>query len=364
MNVQVFGPKKSSLSPPPAAESGIRQHRDPLGLWIVLAGLSISLHLAGLWAVREWGHSVPEASEGSQPIPIAMVELDTEAIAPTDSPDPTLQTEAATQAPERAIAPTRPTPNPPAPSTDRVPSSPPSSISPAPSSSSPSEASPTPPPDSPADESPTAQPSSPPSSESSTPQTTPPAERPQVDDGLDMPELPPIPNVSETERNPGATSASESNLPSIAVNPNPSPAQFSVKIEAAPTPLAAVDTAEPSVDSLPQPIPAEKTITLDPVQWVCTMTPDSESELGTPVAIRVGVDAAGRVSQAQLGWVDSSSANRSGATFSEIPPEAATEYQVFAQCLIEQWDFAPAMRDGLEVASNQLLVYVTVTALN
>lgn len=144
----------------------------------------------------------------------------------------------------------------------------------------------------------------------------------------------PVPDVSET----------------LPIPPSPvadSLGQVETPQQAIPVRLTASLTATPAPDAteLPDAIarPSEESETLDPRSSSCQITPDVLPYLGQTVAVQVTTNEAGQATDTRIRQSSNSPV-----------------YDDLALCMVRQWQFEPAMREGSPVVSDALVVAVRV----
>ena len=94
---------------------------------------------------------------------------------------------------------------------------------------------------------------------------------------------------------------------------------------------------------LPEPLDFERSFMADPTQSECDAVSDVDANLGDRESFSVIVDEDGEVVSI------------------EPQEENFSDYQAFAQCLIQEWPFEPATLNGEAVESDTFLAHITIT---
>jgi TonB family protein len=146
-------------------------------------------------------------------------------------------------------------------------------------------------------------------------------------------------------QDPGRLDIPESNpegLGETEVEESPVPTRLIARISH--QPIAQQDSNDVGMGDQPaRPIQDRETFVSDPTVSACTVNPAVMTSLGTAVGLRVATDASGAVIEA---IVQQSSQNPA--------------YDELAACLVNNWQFEPAMYQGQPVDNDQLLVYITI----
>jgi hypothetical protein len=99
---------------------------------------------------------------------------------------------------------------------------------------------------------------------------------------------------------------------------------------------------------------ASPAIPVDPMAGnACILNPESQRFLGTAVALRILVEADGSISQTFVAEHTSPESTT---------PQVSEAYLELAQCLVRSLPFQPATQEGSPVASDNLIVHITIAA--
>ncbi|MGF1536367.1 MAG: hypothetical protein ACFB4J_07785 [Elainellaceae cyanobacterium] len=182
----------------------------------------------------------------------------------------------------------------------------------------------------------------------------------------DSPEDSPTADPAIAESDPLANEAS-SDLPSVTSNRRTAPAAYRADLAVASEPVAPDSMAPnpPAADSAqsyqpPYPLENPRTFEADPQTSVCIPDPESVRRLGDTVSLQVTVDSLGQV--VPIALVDPDRLSAEGEPIL-IPVEAGQSYEALAICVLQEWDFEPAIADGVPVPSSPLIVSVQISAL-
>lgn len=106
--------------------------------------------------------------------------------------------------------------------------------------------------------------------------------------------------------------------------------------------IAAVDLPEVP----PAPVGESQTFAADPLSGpACLLDPESQRDLGQTLALQLVIESDGRVSDVFV-WGD--------------PPNVSPAYVELATCMVKNWQFEPAQNGTTAVASDILIVYLTI----
>lgn len=350
-----------------------RTRKYPAGFWVALFAGSFGLHLLTVLSLPLWFRgSTPSASA---PLPLEIVELESvtggESAAPTVYENPLAAEPDLAQIPDFAApnpgspdpienplaqstpsATQEPLPNPLAATSPDIDSLAPAST-PQPSYSDPRQPLPArPSPSEPPQPFPDPQPTpleqgSPLPDPGSVP--NPPPEAVPGDDGsgvgrdsdpiINNP-VPPLSNPGELGREGAPPIAGDDGLQEIGVGNEPQPVQLQAQI-------IELTTAE-NIQDIPgnnaEPLTDLRTLTADPTDPTsCIVPPNSIASFGQVVSFRLWIDSNGQVQEVFA------------ADGSDNP-----DYLELARCIVQGWQFAPAMTDGMPHDSDNLVLSIAI----
>lgn len=159
--------------------------------------------------------------------------------------------------------------------------------------------------------------------------------------GQPNPNQPPT-NTDGNQSNPDS-SGENPTLPGVNISQNAVPASITATVTYAEVPLS--ENPRDIPDQIPAPLVQSQEFVSDPTQSLCTITPETIRYLGETVSMQVEVDDQGNVVQ----------------TFLRDPMPASQEYGDLAQCLIKTWEFQPAISGGQAIASDHVIVSITIS---
>ncbi|NJO80169.1 MAG: hypothetical protein HC827_17745 [Cyanobacteria bacterium RM1_2_2] len=120
----------------------------------------------------------------------------------------------------------------------------------------------------------------------------------------------------------------------------PIPSELTASLTTAP-----LETSDPPLDEAAYPKQEVQTFAANSVGSPCVMSPEAVPFLGETVAMEVMTDEAGQVVE----------------TVTQESSQS-TAYDALAVCLVKNWDFEPAIAQGEPIATDGLVVWITIEA--
>jgi TonB family protein len=150
----------------------------------------------------------------------------------------------------------------------------------------------------------------------------------------------PVPDVSGTLAIP-STAANPADLAQVEASRLAVPALLTAQITATPMPAEQPETMP---DTIARPKDESQTFSADPTTSLCRITPEAARYLGSTVAVQVVTNETGQVTEAIVRQSSQNSA-----------------YDELATCMVKQWQFEPATKQGQPVQSDALIVAIRIS---
>jgi TonB family protein len=150
----------------------------------------------------------------------------------------------------------------------------------------------------------------------------------------------PVPDVSGTLAIP-STAANPADLAQVEASRLAVPALLTAQITATPLPAEQPETMP---DTIARPKDESQTFSADPTTSLCRITPEAARYLGSTVAVQVVTNETGQVTEAIVRQSSQNSA-----------------YDELATCMVKQWQFEPATKQGQPVQSDALIVAIRIS---
>lgn len=341
-----------------------RTGADPAWLWWFVMGSSIALHLLLLRITLPLATHVAARPQTETSIPVDLIELapapnaqSAQPIsrqAPASTAKPSIATESSSSA-EAAPTTRPPTRSTLAPTTNVETNI---VLAPSPAASPPAPIAPAPAPTiTPSAPSPSPSPSVPPESPAQSPAPFPspslaPEPLPSVAAApVALPSPIPLPTPTASPSPPFTTIPIDTPVPDVsgtlAVSPTPTSSNDLAQVEtsrlAVPALLTAQITATPlpaeqpeaTPDTTARPKEESQTFSADPTTSLCAITPEAVQYLGSTITVQVVTNETGQVTEAIV-----------------QEPSPSPAFDELATCMVKQWQFEPAIKEGQPVPSN------------